>query len=78
MCGVGTSRLVNRGLAFSKQESTVIFVNQWFLTLAKFLHLGYDVLMCSRKKEKAQEIVDSLKSGNGYMKKVEGKNAGQG
>lgn len=45
---------------------------------AAWAQAGYDVLMCSRKKEKAQEIVDSLKSGNGYMKKVEGKNAGQG
>ena len=39
---------------------------------------GYDVTMCSRNVTKAQDIVDSLLSGNGYMKKVEGKNAGQG
>jgi len=45
---------------------------------AAWANAGYDVMMCSRSKDKAQEIVNSLLSGNGYKKKVEGKNAGQG
>ena len=45
---------------------------------AAWAEAGYDVTMCSRTKEKAQEIVDSLLAGKGYEKKVEGKNAGQG
>lgn len=45
---------------------------------AAWANAGYDVTMCSRSADKAQGIVDSLLSGNGYMKKVEGKNAGQG
>ena len=45
---------------------------------AAWANAGYDVMMFSRSKDKAQEIVDSLLSGNGYEKKVQGKNAGQG
>jgi len=45
---------------------------------AAWANAGYDVTMCSRTKEKAQGIVDALLSGNGYQKKVEGANAGQG
>lgn len=39
---------------------------------------GYDVTMCSRSADKARDIVNSLLSGNGYQKKVEGKNSAQG
>lgn len=45
---------------------------------AAWANAGYDVTMCSRKKEKAQDIVDELLSGKGYQKKVTGANAGQG
>jgi len=45
---------------------------------AAWANAGYDVTMCSRSTDKAQKIVDSLLSGEGYRKKVEGKNAGQG
>ena len=45
---------------------------------AAWANAGYDVTMCSRKKEKAQGIVDQLKSGEGYMQKVEGAIGSQG
>ena len=45
---------------------------------AAWANAGYQVTMCSRTKDKAQEIIDSLLAGNGYEKKVQGKNAGQG
>lgn len=45
---------------------------------AAWAHAGYNVTMCSRSKEKAQEIVSELLSGKGYQKKVTGANAGQG
>lgn len=45
---------------------------------AAWANAGYDVTMCSRTKEKAQVIVDELRSGKGYYKKVTGANAGQG
>ena len=45
---------------------------------AAWANAGYDVTMCSRSKEKAQDIVDKLLSGEGYQKKVTGQNAGQG
>ena len=34
---------------------------------AAWAHAGIDVLMCSRSKEKAQAIVSTLLSGNGYV-----------
>ena len=45
---------------------------------AAWANAGYDVTICSRSKDKAQEICDELLSGKGYQKKVTGKNAGQG
>ena len=45
---------------------------------AAWANAGYAVTMCSRTKEKAQGIVDELLEGKGYMRKVEGANAGQG
>lgn len=45
---------------------------------AAWANAGYDVTMCSRAKDKAQEIVDELLAGKGYQKKVEGQMAGQG
>lgn len=45
---------------------------------AAWANAGYDVTMCSRSKEKAQDIVDKLLSGEGYQKKVTGENSGQG
>lgn len=45
---------------------------------AAWANAGYDVTLCSRKKEKAQAIVDELTSGKGYTRAVEGANAGQG
>lgn len=45
---------------------------------AAWANAGYDVTMCSRAKEKAQEIVDELLAGKGYQKKVEGDLAKQG
>lgn len=45
---------------------------------AAWANAGYDVTMCSRSKEKAQEIVGELLAGKGYEKKVEGANSGQG
>lgn len=45
---------------------------------AAWANAGYDVTLCSRTQAKAQEIVDELKAGKGYMRKVEGANAGQG
>jgi len=45
---------------------------------AAWANAGYDVCMCSRTKDKAQGIVDELKEGKGYLRKVEGANAGQG
>ena len=45
---------------------------------AAWANAGYNVMLCSRSKDKAQVIVDELLSGNGYMKQVEGELAGQG
>jgi len=45
---------------------------------AAWANAGYDVTMCSRTKDKAQEIVTELLQGKGYQKKVEGALAGQG
>ena len=45
---------------------------------AAWANAGYNVQMCSRTKEKAQAVVDELLEGKGYMRKVEGANAGQG
>ena len=48
---------------------------------AAWANAGYDVTMCSRSEEKAQEINELLSgkgSGKGYQKKVTGANSGQG
>ena len=45
---------------------------------AAWANAGYDVTLCSRTKSKAQSIVDSLQSGKGYTKDVEGQNSWQG
>ena len=45
---------------------------------AAWANAGYTVTMCSRSKEKAQDIVNELLAGKGYQKKVTGANAGQG
>eukprot|EP00729_Bicosta_minor_P028930 gene28930-18120_t len=45
---------------------------------AAWANAGYDVIMCSRSKAKAQTIVDELLSGKGYEKEVEGKIGSQG
>lgn len=45
---------------------------------AAWANAGYDVTMCSRTKDKAQTIVNSLLEGKGYEKEVTGANAGQG
>lgn len=37
---------------------------------AAWAHNGYQVTMCSRSKEKAEEIVKELKSGRGYQKEA--------
>jgi len=45
---------------------------------AAWANCGYDVMLCSRTKDKADKIVNQLKSGNGYTEKVEGKIGSQG
>jgi len=45
---------------------------------AAWANAGYTVTLCSRSKDKAQEIVDSLLAGKGYVKEIGGALAVQG
>ena len=44
---------------------------------AAWANAGYDVTMCSRTKDKAQAIVDSLLSGKGYQEKASSGSSGE-